>query len=42
MSMLQTEDIMKSVQAAMNKENPKFSKLWSTNFISTYLVHQLD
>lgn len=31
MSMLQTEDVMKSAQAAMEKKSPKtivFSKLW--------------
>ena len=27
MSMLQTEDILKAVQAGMNKEEPTFSKL---------------
>ena len=28
MSMLQTEDIVKSIQAQVQKETPVFSKLW--------------
>lgn len=29
MSMLQSEDILKAVQAAMNKEEATFLKLWN-------------
>lgn len=39
--MLQTEDILKAVQAGMNKEEASFSKLWLIKQ-QKFRIHEID